>query len=140
MRHLHYRLTVFLPIVLYGCVHTPSETSQFTVSVRKPNDTVQILSENEQFVLLITCKSGIGSATITLRQGAWPARAVVRLRYAPGRPFQYLESFTVRTGSSETVSIEEHRVENEYREVDLPSRLLDTNPQRLELEWIDAYR
>ena len=139
MKGVYYSVPVLL-IVVCGCAHAPLETSKFSVSVRKPNDTVQILRENEQLVLLITSESGIGSAIIDLRQGAWPARAMVRLRYAPGRPFRYLESFTVRAGSGETISLEESREQDEYREVELPSRLLSMNPQRVTLEWIDAYR
>lgn len=137
---MRYDVLLFLLMVAGGCVHTPSETSTFSVSVRKPQDTVQILQEGEQLVVLITSESGIGSATINLRKGVWPSRAVVRLRYAPGRPFPYLESFTIRTGSSATLSIEESREDGAYREVDLPPPMLATNPRHVELKWIDAYR
>lgn len=130
-----YRLLVLLLVFVCGCTHTPT----FSVSVRKPNDTVYIVREGEQLIVLITSESGIGSATLDLREGTWPSQAVVRLRYAPGLPFRYLESFTIRTGS-ETFDIEESREGSKYREVDLPMQRLGTNPRHVALQWIDAYR
>ena len=60
-------------------------------------DSAEVRKEKNRTVLVVTSKSGIGSAIVTLTEGQWPRDVVLRLQYAKDRGFTSLESFGLDT-------------------------------------------
>jgi hypothetical protein len=65
------------------------EPPTFDITNTKPNDQIKVTVEKDVAVFDVSCPSGIGQATIALKQGNWPASVVVRLR------LRGLEGFSV---------------------------------------------
>ena len=61
----------------------------FDITTRKPADRVEAETKDDTTTLTISSPSGIGSATISPKQGQWPKKVILRLR------LKGLESLTV---------------------------------------------
>jgi hypothetical protein len=108
--------------------------------LRKADDAATVTEADGTVIVTITSASGIGGATLTRGDQAWPARLVVRLR------LRMLEHVAVKAGAVALEGSLAHP--GEFRiiqregdiEVILPARLLTQDHAHLELTWIDAYR
>lgn len=126
--------------LLTGCV-TPSDPHLvYQAMVQHQGDRIEIQQDGSSAAFLVTSPSGIGGATLTLWQGVWPKDVRVRLRYAEGRPYTRLESFTCAVGSKAPVEIGAVEWHPEYAEVDLAAGGLRSTARTVQLQWVDAYR
>src|SRR5262249_60224261 len=64
----------------------------------RPADALAVEATADRAVFTVTSRTGIGGATLTLKSGAWPRAVVLRLKYADGRPWRYLEGLTLVVG------------------------------------------
>ena len=114
--------------------------SPFVVTPRKPQDKVQAQLENGRASLAITSPSGIGGAVVKPTQGRWPTNLVVRLRYDAERAFERLEGFNAVAEGGVRYDEIRGRATAQWMEVELPAKLLQSNPASIELSWVDMYR
>jgi hypothetical protein len=93
----------------------------------------------------VICPSGIGSATIVLKEGPWPDRIIVRFRYDEHRPFAALEGFDCawgvpgRPGDSKKVA---HTIRRSLQALDVELPIADPakGHTSMSINWVDAYR
>ena len=96
-----------------------------------------IVSEQDETIINVVSKFGIGRADITLSQGAWPKNVVVRLY------LQEVEGFDVSNG---TVKLElsdfivKRSKDKRYYEVKLPKSLFIDRTTVISIQWVDFYR
>lgn len=62
------------------------------ITTKKTEDRVEVETKADTATLTLTSPSGIGTAAISLKQGQWPHKVVLRLR------LKGLESFTISNG------------------------------------------
>ena len=73
------------------------EPTYKVVEVRKSADSVVARKEKDRTIFVITSKSGIGGADITLANGAWPENVTFRLQYSKDEGFRMLEDIRLYT-------------------------------------------
>lgn len=133
--------------------------------LKKTEDSAEVRKEEKRTVLVMTSKSGIGEAAVTLAEGQWPRDVVLRFQYGKDAGFRNLEAFDLRTnriqvsgsqrqsgnmelyflspgGKAEAIA-GRLNVKVEPRggalEVTLPAHLL-TGAKEVTFSWIDAFR
>ena len=117
-----------------------STNSVFGITLRKAQDKIDVQDANGTTSFAVASPSGIGGAVIRMRPSGWPANVLVRLRYDAQRPFERLEGFSaVAEGGARFDEIRGRPTEHGM-EVELPTRLLQSNPASIELSWVDMYR
>jgi hypothetical protein len=139
----------------------------FKIQCRKANDSVTVVPEKERMLLKVNSEMGIGTATIELKSGEWPATVTFQFRY-PDHGFKYLSSFELSNGRMKLsgsvdeadkmpLRLADAEGKFDYKaepaghltfhaekkdtgiEVTLPANLLIGSKQ-IQLQWIDLYR
>lgn len=115
-------------------IHTRVETCE----IRKQDDKVELSIHDDTLFVDVLSRSGIGKARLALTSGAWPKKVVVRLKYAPDKPFTRLEGpgATLEEEGKPGEQLEVRRLENSGFEAEIPA----TGRKVLNVSWIDAYR
>ncbi|MFB3894276.1 MAG: hypothetical protein ACE15C_19900 [Phycisphaerae bacterium] len=120
------------------------QADRFRIALKKVDDSGKVTMEGDAVVFCITCPGGIGSAQITRASGAWPAKVLIRLSYAAGDGFKYLEHFTADGGGEKFTAsqqvVRHVRMVKKYAEIELPATVFSDKRAVLLLDWIDAYR
>lgn len=130
---------------------------EYDVKLRKPQDSVVISERNGRTLLTVVSPSGIGTATLALKSGTWPAKITIRFIYTGKmndkkeldevNGFKMLEGISVKVDGKETKELKRHErkrdgtveVEKGFKEVDLPDGCT-RDAKTLTIEWVDAYR
>jgi len=111
------------------------------VAQQHPADQFRITRDNEANIdLWVLCPSGIGTVTIERTADTWPATIRLHLRYDTDREFNRLEGFTASelTAAGGKVALKTTSDKNSGRaEVTIPGF---AHSQRIQIEWVDAYR
>lgn len=147
-----------------------NEARRIEVALRKSEDRVEIQVQDGQAVIDVSSESGIGSATVTRRNGPWPT-IVLRLRLRgleslrlttdkatvqasasnsgdqPGQCHRIRDGIEEPLGTDSPYYVDIRHVktagedhDSDYFEVIVPRALLDNLSSRLRIEWIDFYR
>ena len=134
----------------------------------RENDLIQLSLGDDEAVVLVSSKMGIGTTTLELKEGKWPSKIVVKLKLSTGEPFKALEGFFAVTSEFGTTSslgnpgkpayyklndagfIDESarvgdidlviRKLKDCIEVTIPMDVLGPKSGFLKLRWIDFYR
>lgn len=103
------------------------------VVLKKAEDAASVTAQREGVVVAIRSKSGIGGAQLVRQGRAWPKRVTLRLNV------KGLESLRMEGGAL--------RFETSRRgptphgvALDVPARLLQSNPKEITLAWVDFFR
>jgi len=131
-------LSVLSVALISGCAPLSGQEGVLQARVGKSPDTIEHQTESGGAVFLVTCPSGIGTASISQGQGDWPTE--VRLRYAADRPFTKVEGFTCTAGSNRTVEVRRIRYGPDYAEVRVPPEVLRSCSRQFRVQWVDYYR
>lgn len=134
---------ILLPLVGVGCAAVPPAATVVVREVRDRSEQAAVVLAVRGDTLHIDAISpaGIGGARVELTSGAWPARVVVRLRYAADRPFSRLEGSGAAiesTGRADEpgTDLETTNLRPDGFEVALPA----TQRRVLYVHWVDMYR
>ena len=123
----------------------PARSALAVAEVRKKDDRVSIQAGGTPTVIDVVCPSGIGGATIVLKEGPWPDRIVIRFSYGERRPFVRLEGFNCalgvlgKSGDSKKIA-HTMRQGAEGPEVELPITEPAKGFTSMSINWVDAYR
>lgn len=158
---------ILIGLAASSMVFEEKSAPTFKIQCRKANDSVTVVEEKERMLLKVNSEMGIGTATIDLKSGEWPATVTFQFRY-PDHGFKYLSSFELSNGRMKlSGSVDEAdkmplRIADadgkfDYRaepaghltlhaekkdtgiEVTLPANLLIGSKQ-IQIQWIDLYR
>jgi hypothetical protein len=156
-----YRIAAILVLgasVAYSGLAEP----ELKVELKKADDSAAVTSAHNATVLAITSKSGIGGAKL-LRTGAqWPERLTIRLnvkgleslRIENGHirldaafkrrrqvPYWNIGNNSDRRSRPRDGTLEVDMIKTETSiEIVIPREILDGNPERIGLFWIDFFR
>ncbi len=125
---------------LGSCGYVGPGHDAIEVTLHSQKDTWRLVRGADEPVLLITCPSGIGSATIAPADGQAMPHFSVGLRYGPLRPFTRLEGFRVAASDSAEWSGLPGALHCGYFEVELPGAVFDHDTGELTIQWVDMYR
>ncbi len=157
MKHAPFILAAALAGILASCERSqpidPERPAGISAVAAKPGDDLIITGTPEEALLIIHSETGIGRATITRGDRAWPDRLVLRLHL---RDLEGLElnngmwradSFL---GNGPTIDARHldivMRVDcpiarnGEVIEVIVPELFLDDDQPELHIQWVDYYR
>jgi hypothetical protein len=131
-------LPLLLIVMLSSCNPRPS----IIPSVEQDNDAILLEQTPNQLLVRIHSEDGIGSGTLTRTGETWPQSVTLRLfvkelegiRLSNGS----IEIASFRTDPSPTAPIITQK-EN-WIDVEVPSALLNTHPEFLQIHWVDFYR
>lgn len=155
-----------LMVLLLPVVARAADPLEVEVKTRKPGDVVGV--SRDGLNVTVTSPSGIGGATVQVKKGAWAGEVRLRFQHEDKRGFRSLEGFTLTTNvlkvegalkdsgripfflagpdgtfaakASPTGTVNVTVGEKDGAiEVTLPAHLL-TSANRVELQWVDAYR
>lgn len=117
---------------------------------------VEVFDDGGQRVILVTCPSGIGGLTLRCEKPPPTGTIRLRLRYAPGRPFEAVEGFEVEIGDRRlSARHTPHRRDVSAAAKDSPALKFRNTADHLEVEipcdarkaagdisirWVDYYR
>ena len=108
---------------------------------QRPADQFRMTVDNEGNVdLWVLCPSGIGNVTLERTGDTWPALIRLHLRYDTDREFSRLEGFSASelTAGGGKVALKTTADKLTARaEVAIPGF---AHSQRIQIEWVDAYR
>jgi hypothetical protein len=138
----------------------------YEFALKKADDSITAAKDGDTVVFTITGKSGIGSGTVTLKEGQWAKVVVLRFQHGKGQPFKGLEDFHLTTarfkvdgsqrkskampfslagddgkfadGPAGTLNVVVEETKDGL-EVRLPTNLL-AGSKTVELGWIDFFR
>lgn len=76
-----------------------AEPPKIETRLRREGDSLTLRQRDKALQILITSKTGIGSAEIKVTEGSWPRDVTLRFEYAAGlgNGFKMLEGFTLTT-------------------------------------------
>ncbi len=75
MKHL----VILALLAIVACSAVPQPPATFEVELTKPEDSIEVSSENGATIIDVTSPSGIGSARITRTVGAMPQEIIFRM-------------------------------------------------------------
>lgn len=133
-------LTLTSATLLAGCPPPRLDTDVIDVTLSNPKDAWSLSGTCTDPVLLFTCPSGIGSATVHLAAPGPALRFSAGLRYAKGEPFTRLEGFQVTAGEGGSWTDPPRRGRFGYLEVTLPEGAFEPGNDVLTIDWVDTYR
>lgn len=130
--------SVLFAILLSGgtSIARAAESAEVRIALQHPEDRGEVREIQGEMRVDVTCASGIGRATLSLpARGRWPKTLVLRLRYAPGKPYAGLEGLQVDGRTVEAPM----RSRRDWLEIRLPMRG-HAGAMAMRLQWVDAYR
>lgn len=93
------RLTLNLTLLFLMGSLLMAEPPKIESKLRREGDSITVREKGKGVQIVITSKTGIGSAEVRLTEGAWPKDVTLRFEYADGlgNGFKMLEGFTLTT-------------------------------------------
>jgi hypothetical protein len=142
-------LMLVCPLLASCAAPPPSDAPQTQLRLRKEvvspmlsHDDAKLSIDGDRAVIEVDRRRGIGSASVSLVNGTWPRRVVVRFE-----GFTSLESFEARSIDAQGNVLwrwpggrPPYERFGDAIEVLLPQAALPAGATTIELSWIDAYR
>jgi hypothetical protein len=164
------RKAIILAVVIIFAISAMAQAtdSSYQFEMKKHEDSIAVSKDEKRTVFIITSRSGIGAARVSLISGQWPRDVALCFRFENGRGFANLESIMLTTSRLQVRGALRHsgklpfylvdpdgkfgsgtpragylEIPIEKRddavEVVLPANLL-AGSGKFEIEWIDFYR